>query len=91
MKVPELNALATEMVGDCKLPNVFFVTVKGNVIMVTTAGWKAHKFWLDLPHSVETALEDRQNGVLCSNEPEEDGSKNLVWHDDYDYLRRNVV
>ena len=44
MKVAELNKLATELVGDGKKQNVFFVTVKGNVV---------HEGRMSLPSGVD--------------------------------------
>ena len=82
---PDLEAFVSEMVGDDGSPNLYFVSIKGNCHLVTRDPHVAHEFWRKLPRHVETCLEDRQTGVLCSNEPEDDepGSP-LRWHDDWD-------
>lgn len=66
-KIAELNALATEMVGDGKKPNLFFVTHEGNVTMITRRFESAHREWRKFANQdVESMLEDRQTGVICS-------------------------
>lgn len=66
----ELNALASEMVGDGKSPNVFFVTEKGNVKLIAIEFQKAYTYWRHLasgyPKRVECALEDRKTGIIAS-------------------------
>ena len=82
--IPELEDLARLMVGDDGSPNLYFVSVKGNCQLVTRDPHVAYGFWRKLSRKVESCLEDRQTGVLCSNEPEGDepGSP-LRWHDDW--------
>jgi len=66
-KIKELNALAAEMVGDDKSPNLYFVTQKGDVVTVTRHFEKAHQEWLRLVYQhIESVLEDRQTGIICS-------------------------
>jgi hypothetical protein len=85
MKFKELNALATELVGDSKKPNLFFVCdAKGDVQMVTSDFNAAYSFWNNLPNCSERTLEDRRWGVICSTEPEREGSTRFVTHDDSD-------
>jgi predicted glutamine amidotransferase len=86
MRIKELNKLATEMVGDGQSPNLFFVSINGNILMVTTDFPAAHALWSRLPRDVETMLEDRQNGVLASTEPVDDGSKVLRTYDDSNHM-----
>ena len=67
MKVKQLNQLASELVGDGKKANVFFVTQKGDVVLVTTDFSAAYRYWNNLAgQRIESALEDRQTGVICS-------------------------
>lgn len=79
-----LEALARELVGDGKSPNLFFVSSEGNVILISRdfdvayLKWKQHA--QDRDH--ESALEDRQYGVISSVEPSEDESGRLVVRDD---------
>ena len=82
MQIKQLNTLATEMVGDGQSPNLFFVSIKGNIMLVTPEFDTAYDYWRFMPRDVETALEDRQNGVLASTEPVEDESNRLVTYDD---------
>lgn len=77
MKIKKLNELATEMVGDGKSPNIFFVTKAGNVVMITTLLQNAYTCWLNMPPGCESALEDRQYGTICDISPENDNSKRL--------------
>ena len=73
MKIKALNQLATEMVGDGKKQNVFFVCEQGNVVMITTDFDAAHSFWQNLACTrVDSTIEDRQTGVICSAGPERD-------------------
>lgn len=85
LRIEELESLARVMVGDGKSPNVYFVGVEGNLLMITLDVVSAYRFWQSLAHGqrVETSLEDRKIGVIASVEPEEDGSQRLT-------IRRNV-
>lgn len=66
MKVKKLNDLATEMVGDGKKKNVFFVTVKGDVVLIAVDFAQAYGYWRSLANTrVQCMLEDRQTGVLA--------------------------
>ncbi len=86
-QVPELEQLACEMVGDGKKPNVFFVSLRGQMQMITRDGDAAYELVMSYcwrhPNK-EFALEDRLHGCLVTNEPEEDGSKKLILIDDYE-------
>jgi hypothetical protein len=77
-----LNQLASELVGDGKSPNLYFVTEAGRVLTVTTDGRTAYLQWRALANRrIECGLEDREHGVVCSVEPGETGR--LQRHDDY--------
>jgi hypothetical protein len=81
-----LNQLASELVGDGKSPNLYFVTDGGSVLTVTLDGRLAYQHWRALAARrprVDCALEDRETGVLCSVEPAEDSGGRRVVHDDY--------
>lgn len=86
MRIKELNVLATELIGDGKTPNLFFVSIKGDIVLVTPEFDTAHEYWLYLPRTIETALEDRRNGMLAATEPEEDGSNVLRTYDNSTHM-----
>ena len=66
-KIKELDKLATEMVGDGKKPNVFFVTQKGKVTTITRHFEVAHREWRNFAtQRTESALEDRLTGTIAS-------------------------
>lgn len=69
-----LEALAREMVGDGRHPNLFFVSSEGNIILISRDFDAAYRKWLEHARQDdhETALEDRLNGVIASVEPESD-------------------
>lgn len=79
-RVKELETLATEMVGDGKKPNLFFVSEQGNILLVTRIFQAAYDLWyrVSLRVDVECALEDRLTGVIASVEPSEDDPKKLM-------------
>lgn len=83
MKVKELEQLARDMVGDGKRPNLFFVsTLADGIVLISRSFETAYEFWRGLPRDTETALEDRQYGVICDTSPEEDGGNRLrTWND----------
>lgn len=84
-KIERLEALARECVGDGRQPDLFFVTDQGVVVTVTRDLTVAHTHWRELARRfplVESALENRQYGVLASVAPEEDDSPKLHVHDD---------
>ncbi len=78
--VEALEALARDMVGDGKSPNLFFVTVEGKVILISQDFEPAYKTWryYSFPIRTETGIEDRQYGVMAAVEPDEDESGRLV-------------
>ena len=90
-RIEQLEKLASSMVGDGKSPNIFFVGLRGNIIMVTTEFEDAYKKWQSISNQRkdQTALEDRKNGVLASVEPEDDtpGAR-LIRIDDSDFVRK---
>lgn len=91
MKINELNALANNFVGDNQKPNVFFVTENSDVTMITVNFDAAYDYWCALSQHIETTLEDRQWGVICSTEPFEDGGKELRTYDDSEEFRGMVA
>ena len=84
-RIEPLEAVARKMVGDDGSPNVFFVSLDGNIIMIALDFHAAYMKWKEISNqrTTETALEDRQTGVLASIEPESDepGAK-LIRYDD---------
>jgi len=88
MKIEALEALARDMVGDGKFPDVFFVSCEPHgLLMITPDFFAAYQFWRQLPRNVETALENRTFGCICTTEPQEDGSTILVTYDDSESFR----
>ena len=93
-KIKQLQELATDMVGDGKTPNLFFVSEQGVIITVTRDFEIAYEQWLSLASGysrVECALEDRRYGTICSVEPRTDdmgNNKQMITIDDSDSFRR---
>jgi hypothetical protein len=88
-KIKRFEAMARDMVGDGKKPNIFFVTYEGVVVTITRDLHVAYNHWHQLASRApfkECALEDRRHGVLASVEPVEDGSSRLVKRDDVSRL-----
>jgi len=81
-RIESLENIARETVGDGKSPNLFFVSVEGNIGMITQDFLAAYRYWRDLPRNIETALEDRKTGTICDTTPIEDGSAILRTYDD---------
>lgn len=83
-----LNDLPVNMVGDGESPNVFFVSLEGNVVLISLDFDVSYLFWKHISNKLahETSLEDRQHGTLASVEPIEDGSDKLVRIDNTDML-----
>ena len=92
--IKQLQKLATDMVGNGKTPNLFFVSEQGVIITVTRDFEIAYEQWLSLASGysrVECALEDRRYGTICSVEPRTDDiadSKQLINIDDSASFRR---
>ncbi len=80
-----LNKLAQAHVGDCKTPNLFFVSVGGKTKMVGMDGTAAYEYWKKVSKNKdkETSLEDRLVGCICSMEPKEVDSKELIVIDEF--------
>jgi hypothetical protein len=54
------------MVGDGGREHVYFVSVKGNVVLVATDAALAYGYWRSLASTrVETTLEDRKIGTIA--------------------------
>ena len=83
MKIKKLEDLAREMVGDGKSPHLYFVSIEHKgVVLVSRDFEPAYEYWKSLPRNIETMLEDRHVGVICSTEPQAEGSTRLVTYDD---------
>jgi len=83
-RIPEFERLATEMVGDDKTPDVFFVSVQGVCVLITTDFTAAYGYWESIshePYTKETALENR-SGTVASIAPKDDDDNTLVKRDD---------
>jgi hypothetical protein len=73
MKIEAMENLAKEMVGDGKTPNLYFVSVfeKENprgLILISRDFEAAYHVWVNLSTRIESTLEDRLTGVVCSTE-----------------------
>jgi hypothetical protein len=89
-KIGFIEDIARAHVADGKSPNLFFVSQEGVNILITRDWEIAYNAWIYLPWNVDTALEDRKWGVICSNELNEQGK----WrsYDDSDrFLKRKVA
>lgn len=74
-KIEALEALARDMVGDGKSPNVYFVTDGGTVTTITRDKDVARRAWEALAARrplQESMLEDRLTGVLADVGPRSD-------------------
>ncbi len=80
-RIEALEAIARDVIGDGKRPNMFFVSVKGNIQMITTEYAQAINYWRSLPRNMETCLEDRLTGVIADTSPIEDNSPTLRTYD----------
>jgi hypothetical protein len=88
-KIRQLEELASEVIGDNGSPNLYFVTEAGRgVILVSREFDVAYDHWRHMPRSIETSLEDRKIGTICSTTPYEDGSTTLVTYDDSHMVKR---
>jgi hypothetical protein len=91
-RIAALERLVSDMIGDGKAPNLFFVTHGGNVILIARDFEVAYPVWQSISHqrTAETSLEDRQTGVLASVEPESDkpGARLRLLDDTHDVRRR---
>lgn len=76
-----LNELPVNLVGDGQMPNMFFVSVKGNVVLATTDAHAAYGYWEQLNPNQDSALEDRLNGVVCSSSIEDETDTRIIIDD----------
>ena len=68
MNIKLLEKLSQTMVGDGKTPNVFFVSIKGAIHLITTDFNVAYDYWRNLARNQrndQPALEDRRWGTIC--------------------------
>ena len=83
--------MARNMIGDCRIPALYFVTDRGTVVTVTynpVIAYAHFKLLKDRQPLMECAVEDSENGVLYSLEPTEDSNGKLVMQDDfYRYIK----
>lgn len=83
MRIKQLETLASNVIGDGKSPNLYFVSeFSKGVVMVSRDFDAAYSYWKSLPRTIETSLEDRKIGVICSTCPVADGAAKLVTYDD---------
>jgi len=81
-----LNELASELAGDGKSPNVYFVSAGSDVTTLTTDRRIAYQHWraiLAIRPKIAACLEDREHGILASAEPDEAGHMRLRTFDGY--------
>ena len=89
MKIKFLEKLASEKIGDSGKPNLFFVSVEPHgVVLISREFDVSYNYWRNLPKNVESALEDRQFGCICTVEPKEEGGK-LIEFDDSEMFRES--
>lgn len=73
------------MIGDGKLPDLFFVTLDGVVIVISRDFEFAHTKWRQLANERKiTCLESRKVGVVSSRDwqENEEGKQAIETHDD---------
>jgi hypothetical protein len=82
-RIPALEDMARDMVGDGKSPNLFFVTDRGAVVSVNRDFDVAYSQWQDLERAgAECALEDRKTGTIASRTPDEERDNAMYTVDD---------
>lgn len=84
-KLPELESFASATIGDGKTPDVSIVTDRGVVVTVTRDFRVAYRQWRDLSQRqprLESALETRGVGVVCSVQPGTEPGEGLCVYDD---------
>lgn len=94
-RIEELEDVARQMVGDSGTPDVFFVALNGNIRLITVDFEVAYSLWRSYAYNrqtcnIESCLEDRQYGVICSNEPIDDGSAQVVINDNSVSFLKNL-
>jgi hypothetical protein len=96
-RVRQFEDFARSVVGDGKAPNIFFVGIGGNVVLITSDFELAYEAWrsaagLARGTNVSVVLEDRQTGTLADydlHEFEIDGKMVQKW-DVVDDARRFI-
>jgi hypothetical protein len=90
-KIKELETLATELVGDGKTPNMFFVSGHDGVCILITPQFDiAYYQWESLPRDKERTLEDRKTGVICHTARHEDSGRMITTDDSIQFGYRKV-
>jgi hypothetical protein len=87
MRVEALERLASELVGDGELPNLYFVSDHEGIILISQDFDIAHEAWQELPYDKESSLEDRLSGVICSTSPRDDSDELETWDDSINSLK----
>src|SRR6185295_1454724 len=93
-KIQELEALATNMVGDGRSPELYFVTDEGAVVMVSRWFRPAYDIWRYLSRQQPrraSALESRKIGLLASVGEDEEKPGKLVIRDDTEYMIKKGI
>lgn len=91
-----MDELATQMVGDNKNPNTFFVSVKNSVTLITTDFNIACDYFRRMvkhrytQENWEVTLEDRKWGVICSREQNEQG-KWVTYDDELTFRKEHKI
>lgn len=82
-KIPELQELATKLVGDGQSPNLYFVSKEGVNICVTRFFETAYTLWqaISRERECETSLEDRRHGTLADVAPDPERGPGLFRQD----------
>lgn len=78
----KLQTLASNHIADGDKNNFYFVSLNGIIQTVTSDFGVAYRHWRGLPRNQESALEDRQYGVICSVEPKEENQNKFETFDD---------
>lgn len=61
---PTLNDIAADMIGDGKEPNLFFIAIKGETVMITNDVNAAYNYWEEESNDAAVPLYDRTSGLL---------------------------
>jgi len=69
-RIRQFEDFARSIVGDGKAPNIFFVGIGGNVVLMTSDFDLAYDAWRSAASfargtNISVVLEDRQNGTLA--------------------------
>lgn len=81
------------MIGDGENPNVYFVTVGGNVSFISTDFFTAYGCWKvnSCMKNKETTLEDRKWGQICAVGKEDTSEKFVTIDDSNEFTKRYKI